>query len=247
MRCRNCGYENDLGNSKCIMCDSPLSGPIVDDDRSLNGDYDSGMLKGTVRENVAFFANEDNHMGVCSKCNYPYNPEMGACPNCGYDANNNRNNDNWVNRKEPVINTHEQESLIKCSFCEEMVPSKFKFCANCGKPFTMGTVNPWARPQQIEETVKCTLTPIAWENEIYDSSDIQYNGDSILLNRDNTDPNNSSITSKVQAILTYEDESWYVEDKSQMKTTYKYISRKTQLEDGDILLLGNRRFIFNKK
>lgn len=210
MRCRNCGYENDLGNSRCIMCDAPLNGPIVDDDRSVNDDYGYNNMKGTVRENDHVFINKtDDGIGNCSRCNYPYNLEMGACPNCGYDANNTG--------------------------------------ANKVKPFKMGTVNPWAQPQYVDEMANCTLTPIAWDNERLDSVDIQFTGDTVVLNRDNTDPNNSSITSKTQAVLSYEDGAWYVEDKSQMQTTFKHISKKTLLEDGDVLLLGNRRFIFNKK
>lgn len=241
MRCRNCGWENDLSNSRCVKCDAPLSGPIIDDDMSLNENNNYNVLKGTVRESGLGIANDraDNEIGICSKCNYPYNPEMGACPNCGHDVND--------NKKEPIVNTHDQDNLIQCPFCEEMVPSKFKFCANCGKPFKMGTVNPWAKPQQEEKIVNCTLTPIAYENENFDAIDIQFTGESIALNRDNTDPNNSSITSKVQAILSCENDVWYIEDKSQMQTTFKHISKKTQLEDNDVILLGNRRFIFNKK
>lgn len=254
MRCRNCGWENDLGNSRCVKCDAPLNGPIVDNEPPLNESYSHNILKGTVRENghISVDNPESNSIGTCSKCNYPYNPGMGACPNCGYDANkgddvNPFNNDNKRNKKDVEANSHSQKDLLQCPFCEEMVPSKFKFCANCGKPFKMGTVNPWAGLPQVEEVVNCTLTPVAWENEDLDIDNIQYTGESILLNRDNTEPNNSSITSKVQAIITYEDKKWFIEDKSQRQTTFKHISKKTQLEDGDIILLGNRKFIFNKK
>ena len=251
MRCSNCGWENDLGNSRCVKCDAPLNGLIIDDDMSINESESYNMLKGTVRENGLDVMNDrsDNEIGICSKCNYPYNPEMGVCPNCGNDDRNNGSigmNFNGMNNKEHIVNTHDQDNLIQCPFCEEMVPSKFKFCANCGKPFKMGTINPWAKPQQIEKVVNCTLTPLAWENENLDAKDIQFTCESILLNRDNTDPNNSSITSKVQAILTYEDDKWYVEDKSQMQTTFKHVGKKTLLEDNDVILLGNRRFIFNK-
>lgn len=251
MRCRNCGWENDLSNSRCVKCDAPLNGPIVDDDMSVNDNYN--MLKGTVREGGFGIVNNrsDNEIGVCSECNYPYNPEMGVCPNCGHKANDNSSSStklkNKDNKKGSVVNTQDQENLIQCPFCEEMVPSKFKFCANCGKPFKMGTINPWAKPQQEEKIVNCTLTPVAYENENFDAIDILFSGESVALNRDNTDPNNSSITSKVQAILTCEDDVWYIEDKSQMQTTFKHISKKTQLEDNDVILLGNRRFIFNKK
>lgn len=31
MRCRNCGWENDLGALKCDKCNAPLNGSMVDD------------------------------------------------------------------------------------------------------------------------------------------------------------------------------------------------------------------------
>ena len=65
-----------------------------------------------------------------------------------------------------------------------------------------------------------------------------------MLNRANTDPNNQSITSKEQAVLTFEDGAWYLEDRSDQKTTYVHAGRKTRLESGDIIILGNRRFEF---
>ena len=66
-----------------------------------------------------------------------------------------------------------------------------------------------------------------------------------MLNRDNTDPGNTTITSQVQAELVFEDGAWYICDKSAQQTTYVHAGRKTRLEKGDIIILGNRRFEFN--
>lgn len=236
MRCRNCGWENDLGALKCDKCNAPLSGSMIDNHQYSQREKESfePILKKTVRECDALNDMNDN-LRRCSSCGYLYNSEMDNCPNCGGSEP-----DNHIQKKQDDL---KGENLIKCPVCHEMVPAKFNFCANCGKPFKMGTVNPWAKPQN---GASCSLTPIAWEEENITPETIKYSGNSIVLNRDNTDPNNNSITSKEQAVLTHEDGIWYIEDKSQMQTTYLHVSKKTKLEDGAIIILGNRRFIFKK-
>ena len=106
-----------------------------------------------------------------------------------------------------------------------------------------GTVNPWSKPQDRKV---CSLTPVAWEDEVETPGQNRYSGSMIVLNRDNTDPGNNTITSKEQALLTFEDGAWYLEDRSSQQTTYLHVSRKMKLEDGDIVILGNRRFLFKK-
>lgn len=242
MRCRNCGWENDLGALKCDKCNAPLNGSMVDDRQHSHreDEHSEPILNKTVRECDTLHDTNDN-LKKCPNCGYLYSPEMGNCPNCG----NSEKSEIHHSSQKSQNNQENQdgERLIKCPVCHEMVPAKFNFCANCGKPFKMGTVNPWAKPQN---GASCSLTPIAWEEENITPETIKYSGNSIVLNRDNTDPNNNSITSKEQAVLTHEDGIWYIEDKSQMQTTYLHVSKKTKLEDGAIIILGNRRFIFKK-
>lgn len=239
MRCRNCGWENDLGALKCDKCNAPLNGSMVDNHQHSHREDVSSeqILNKTIRECDTLHDTNDN-LKKCSNCGYLYSPEMGNCPNCG-----NSESHHSSQKSQNSNGNQASEALIKCPVCHEMVPSKFNFCANCGKPFKMGTVNPWAKPQN---GASCTLTPIAWEEENIVPDTIKYSGNSIVLNRDNTDPNNNSITSKEQAVLSYEEGVWYIEDKSQMQTTYLHVSKKTKLEDGAIIILGNRRFIFKK-
>lgn len=106
----------------------------------------------------------------------------------------------------------------------------------------METINPWASPQS---GTFCTLKPLAWEHEQTEHNALTFSGETILLNRANTDPNNQSITSAEQAELIFENGGWYICDKSVLNTTYLFVGRKTKLEKGDIILLGNRRFEFN--
>ena len=74
---------------------------------------------------------------------------------------------------------------------------------------------------------------------------ISYSGDTIVLTRSNTDPNNNSITSKEQAVLTHDGNDWFIENKSEQETTFIKVSKKTKLTAGDVIILGNRLFEFN--
>lgn len=112
-------------------------------------------------------------------------------------------------------------------------------------------------PQQMEFTgtiavgrqrmnaPKCTLTPIVDEGEQDAPTTQTFRGDVHQLNRANLDPENHTITSKVQAILSFEDGNWYIKDESTLKTTYMYCADPIDLKDGDMIQMGNRTFIFN--
>ena len=149
-------------------------------------------------------------------------------------------------------------NLKKCPDCGYLYNPDMGECPNCGNSrqnvhsgpkqkessaSLTGTVNPWSKPQDRKV---CSLTPVAWEDEVETPGQNRYSGSMIVLNRDNTDPGNNTITSKEQALLTFEDGAWYLEDRSSQQTTYLHVSRKMKLEDGDIVILGNRRFLFKK-
>ena len=92
-----------------------------------------------------------------------------------------------------------------------------------------------------------TLKPIAWDGEDINYQPISYSGKTVILNRANTDANNQTITSREQALMTHESDGWYIENKSEFETTYVKVNKKTRLQNGDIILLGNRFFEFKGK
>lgn len=67
-----------------------------------------------------------------------------------------------------------------------------------------------------------------------------------MLNRSNTDSNNNSITSREQAVMTHENGEWFIENRSDLQTTLIRVDRRLKLEDGDVIVLGNRMFEFKK-
>ena len=254
MRCKNCGWENPDNAIRCEKCNAPLSGSMVDRDSHSGdpqpGSYSERPLSGTVKESSVFPSASVNNQGTrrrpsadsyddvnvnesapstCPKCGYPLRPDMKVCPSCGTPLRNApKNEPNAVATK-------------KCPKCGSPVKANEKFCGNCGAPLRMGTVNNWINPSQ---GVFCTLKPIAWTNEGIEYQPISYSGDTIILNRSNTDPNNNSITSKEQAALIHDGNDWFIENRSEQETTYLKVSKKTKLENGDVIILGNRLFEF---
>ena len=73
---------------------------------------------------------------------------------------------------------------------------------------------------------------------------MEYEGKSIILNRENTEVSNRTITSKEQAEIVFEDGYWYLLDRSELRTTFIQANRKIEIIPDDIIVLGDRRFIF---
>ena len=238
MRCKNCGWENDSDKTRCEKCNAPLSGSMIEkNERKNSNSVDNANLKGTIPESRIFgndFSSDDANNGVkCSKCGYPIGRGMQVCPMCGTSVLDKSR------EKRPIP---QQNDGPKCKKCGTTILTGVRFCPSCGAPIQKGTINPWVSPQS---GTFCTLKPLAWENEQIEHNVLSFSGEQILLNRANTDPNNQTITSKEQAELSFENGAWYICDKSLQQTTYIHVSRKTKLEKGDIIILGNRRFEFN--
>ena len=65
-----------------------------------------------------------------------------------------------------------------------------------------------------------------------------------VLNRDNTIKDNMTITSKEQAEIKLENGEWFIVDKSEKQTTFVRPAGAMKLNKGDVILLGDTKFIF---
>ena len=88
------------------------------------------------------------------------------------------------------------------------------------------------------------LTPISEDTGEPEGEMIQFDNQVVTLNRDNTDPKNTTITSQQQATVTFEDGKWNIVDQSEYHTTFVQAGRKTELRHGDLILLGNQLYRF---
>lgn len=183
----------------------------------------------------------------CAKCNAPLEGSMIEPVRPRQDeANIPENTDMRATVKEVA----RLQNAAACPRCGYPAGNGMTTCPQCGSPLAAApqyrdirsTVNNFELPQQ--DSAFCTLRPIAWRNEPTPATLPTFSGTTIQLNRANTDPNNQTITSKTQAVLTYADDGWYIEDQSEQHTTFLRVARKTKLSDGDIIIMGNRQFEF---
>ena len=196
-----------------------------------------------------------NNLTKCEKCNAPLQGIVNnQCTNgTAIEANV------QASSFRKTVCEHDifpQESNV-CPVCGYPMRPGVKECPNCAKveatsvenrpverknmkPST-GTVNPWI---QVASVNKCRLQPV--EQQGVDTPNaLELKGDSHELNRKNLDPDNMTITSNVQAELVYENGTWYIKDKSAQHTTFVYAGEKTALKERDVILMGNRQFVFH--
>lgn len=117
---------------------------------------------------------------------------------------------------------------------------------------TSGTINFWgpvgAGTGAPISHIHCILKPVIFpgEDTRFAPKPVEINGDYNELNRQSLDPDNKTITSKVQAILTNKDGKWYIQDQSTQQTTYVHAGEPIEVKTGDIILMGNRTFVFDE-
>ena len=179
------------------------------------GEREEGVVKTTVRETDEPIRVHLND-NLCPDCGFPLREGVVRCPNCGKEFS--------PSSPKPVGAPYIAPPPAAGR------PSRFE-----------STVNPWSNPT-VGKTFQ--LQPIAWENETGEILPLNFTGTLIELKRDNTDPANNTITSKTQAEITNDNGKWFIEDKSAQQSTFIHAGRRMELSDGDVIVLGNRRFIF---
>lgn len=198
----------------------------------------------------------------CEKCNASLKDSISEN---SYDESSSGgfNPNKTVREKDVFLDLSTENEANVCSECGYPLKENEKLCPNCGcslqnndnvnsnqtKPdFSFNNKSktktvPWWEMQG--NTLSCSLKIIPRENEKVNQTEINFSGDEIILSRDNTEPANQTITSKEQAVLFQENNKWYIQDRSTLKTTYIHAGEKKELKSGDIIILGNRRFEFN--
>lgn len=100
---------------------------------------------------------------------------------------------------------------------------------------------PQIKPQTVQVEEKHCLLPM--ENFDGKSEKIALEA-TTTLNRANVDPENPTIDASGHASLVEKDGEWYIKNISKSQHVYISTSREIKLEKGDIVVIGNKKFIF---
>lgn len=224
MRCKFCGWNNPDYVSVCQKCGNPTgvaeTAPIYDQDGGDDDDKKTVVIK---RGSGVASRIEKRR---CPNCSYPVLKGMTVCPQCKYE-----------------LGPGDFQAMEQSNPQPEPAPSPARGGENVDKK----TFNPYFNKKKPEPVMgKFSLIPIKREDEEGVPAAVEFTGDNVPLNRQNTEPDNNSITGKMQATMTFEDGHWCIQDQSSQRTTFVRAAQKTPLQDGDIILLGNRMFEFHE-
>lgn len=217
MRCTKCGWsDNPDGSQTCVKCNAPLN---TAPSAPVIQKQDEKDLSKTIKggESPLPSWNKDQPSLNCSKCGYLMRPDSMFCPNCGNAANSIKKD------VSEIIN--EGITIRKISSGNEINIS--------------GTIDPYKKAASKNCFLKL-IERTGENNKIV----IQIEGSPVLMNRDNLEPENKSITGKEQALLEFRDGAWYLTDKSELATTFIRVKDPYALKEGDIILFGDRKFEF---
>lgn len=242
----NCAYDNMPGVKNCLRCGTPLPdntassvpadayAPSANQKQTVLGSAAEIAAKSpAVAEASVISSNKTVFQKIvrCPNCGTPTLGDVAKCPSCGADI--------------PM----QQEAEIKPQKPSAAVRPASVYAAAAASDNRSTIYRPLHKEEKpapvVEEVPKCSLSIIFEDDELdQEALPTHYEGKMVELNRENTEPSNRTITSKVQATLTHEDGHWYIENNSEMRTTYVAVSRKMELQPGDIIIMGDRRFVF---
>ena len=249
--CKNCKATNAADALKCHQCNAPLDGSMVVDQNNKAGLGSAQVICKNCKSTNPADALK------CLKCNAPLDgslvikaPEVAkhqkidksttaihlkspvagnVCPHCGYP------------------NQDIATECVKCSAVLTKSNSPAKSAAPSPIPPVSDrkamdmTINPYAALPVNPKGF--SLTPLKGDLS-EDRDPIRLEAEVNKLDRAMLDADNNTITSTGQATIRRKDNKWVIEDNSAMQTTFLKVSGTMDLNDGDIILMGNKMFRF---
>jgi uncharacterized OB-fold protein len=231
MKCTNCGFANNSERSVCEKCNTPLvqKKSVSSEQEEISRDVISKTIVGQDAQAHAEGQKiSKTLLGEQAREKFIDRPWENDIPK--------RENGGELSEKE-------------CPQCKYRLIPGSPLCPQCNydlslnqnnmpkneSPKFSGTIDPYSRKS-------FTLRPIVNGEAAKEVK--EYDGGSVVLNRENTLKDNMTITSKEQAEIVLENGEWYIIDKSEKQTTFVRPGSLTKLNKGDIILLGDTKFIF---
>lgn len=223
MKCHFCNWDNPEGRTKCEKCDHDLQPDTLESSSHVHerpttrkpADSPASYLKKTI--------NESEFKRMQERMNETISEEDNMCPDCHLEL--------------------EDGECPSCGFKKEQNEKEHKTDSKMNANKNKETQR-WDPKADIVKG-RFVLTPLSGKTRMPENDPITFAGNEIELNRDNTDSENSTITSKTQAVVTFDNGKWSIFDESELRSTFVQASRKVELQDGDIILLGNQLYRFD--
>lgn len=249
--CKNCKATNAADALKCHQCNAPLDGSMVVDQSNRSGLGNAQVICKNCKSTNPADALK------CHTCNapldgslvikapetvkspkidksttaiHPKNPGSGnICPKCGYP---NQDIANECVKCNTTLGNNKSSAEIIAPKTISPVSDK--------KAMDM-TINPYAAAPVKPKGF--SLTPLNADLSA-DRDPIHLEADVNRLDRSMLDAGNNTITSSGQATIRRNNNKWVIEDNSAMQTTFIKVNGTVDLNDGDVILMGNKMFRF---
>jgi RNA polymerase subunit RPABC4/transcription elongation factor Spt4 len=241
-RCNECGYTNPDNVRVCGKCQAPLSINAAKSQPQVAAHQGSGKatVKG-VNPNMPYWdanpsANNHTHGNFeknytnCPNCTYVLMPDAEDCPNCNWQ----KVGANAKAESPKAAETPPPDFLGMCHKYIEQKKAGFPLNDKSTAKSTMklGTFNPMATESKFSLT------------DNHSQQQTVFEGNDVEVNRANLDANNSAISSKVHARFVCENGVWFIADESTNGATFVQVKGKIALEDGAVLIVGNKILTF---
>lgn len=250
-RCDNCGWSNPQNAERCMKCNQENT-------------HTSERVVSNVPSNENLHsAGAGSHIITCKKCGYPKLDDIAICPNCG--ASHSDSSDTTESAENKLPNQFKRESTSATVIFSDSsnVAAQSPSYPNTKRTMRDTNITPSAMkatvrdisssnilqpkeviPEKILKQEKDDLSLVlvdGFDNDV--PKKIVCEIPSFILNRNNLDPANASISESAQAELSNENGEWYIRNLSEQNNTYIQINRKIRIEKGDVIIIGNRRYI----
>lgn len=263
MRCDYCGWINEEGRERCVKCNQPLSEqPILSTQQVESKDIDQNVDNDKSCE-----------CNICPSCGYPIATNVANCPACNatiepmhYAAVKSGNTKATVRD----VSLGVVESGASVSIKEKMSVKMKQTVRDGGAiaELSIDNDNKYGSDHEARNNAEsnvntrfadnddsknankvgkmlCQLIPL--ESLSYSTQVIKIDNIHVKLNRNDIDPGNISIDEDEHVCISCDSGKWFLENLSSQHNTYIRVDRKIEITDGDVIVVGNQKYIFTTK
>ena len=257
--CKNCRQKNGIDSLKCKACNAPMIGSMVIDFEIK--DEDKRLL---VCKNCNTVNKSDKTR--CKSCNAPLQGSMIIdnklmAVNERVNSYNDRSNKSTdEGQMSDFATVSKSESIKVCPGCSYPNMIIAKYCVKCNQSLELQSKNDNTTGVQNKNiSMKATINPWLESNSRVKPAfklhklqvpDIQTNdcevfeGDNVVLSRTNLDSTNETISGSAHAVVFRKNNRWYIKNESKYMTTYVRVAGEVELQEGDVILIGNTHYRF---